>query len=142
MYDIEDFFIEDDPYDSKEERENKIIKLLKKAEFFVEATSTESFFLWKENDRNKWVKWEQVRILYPIVVGNIKGKDVLLHVGMAKLDGHSVCFYEYGGYYICPNMCEDWLQKRFQPKWDNGTRLAYTNAMNFHFCVSHCRGER
>jgi hypothetical protein len=134
----EDFYIDDNPYDSDKEYEEKIIKLISRAEFFVEATSTEQHFLWAENDREKRLQWEQVRVFYFIKVGRVDGKDVLAEVGMAKLNGHPVCFYYFAGHYWCRDMVEKWLQKRFQPRWDSGSRLAYTDAMNFHHCIHHC----
>ena len=123
---------------------------LARAEFVVEATDYERLCLWLEwadeadnlgSQRFPRIPWEQDSLGYMKQVGELAGHPVNVCLTFARINGKQVAFWEAVSNVIDHAMIEAWLKTQASPRWDSGTRLAYTNAMNFHHCIEHCRGE-
>ncbi len=124
---------------------------LTRAEFFVEIGGNDYANLWREfsrgsravHDGNALTRlhWQEDHRGFIVTVGTVLGYPVNISIRFARLDGHYVCFWEPCSMVVHYQLCEDWLKKRYSPRWDNGHRLAYTDAMNFHHCLDYCRGE-
>lgn len=111
---------------------------LEQSVFFVEATSEEQFFLWKENKNI----WEQDYAGFLWTIGNVKDDPELpitVSFSFNFIYGQRVCFYYTSGRYNDSVMVEEFLKEKYPVKWDSGTRIAYTNAANFHHAVNHCK---
>jgi hypothetical protein len=121
------------------------IEKLKTCVFFIEATHFEQFTLWKQNNDNTWdnqIEWEQDLAGFGTTIGYInENKDlpVVVQFFFAKLNGHRVCFYEATSRYVDHTLVEQYIDKNFPVKWDNGTRRALTDANNFHHAIDCCR---
>lgn len=127
--------------------ETTLEQRLTKTVFAVEATSTEQFFLWRENahespDRPKGyvpVFWQQVNPGYMETIGHIGKRPVCVCCQWVILDGQWVMFYDCTSQVADHAMVDKWLNKVFKRKWDNGTRYAQCDAMNFGHCLAAVR---
>src|SRR5688500_18430890 len=111
----------------------QFMKELNNVVFFVEATSYEALCLWEE--LNHKCKWEQC-MGYSFHIGNVKDDpDMPIQVSFMinKIYGKEVAFYEATSRYVDHTMVENWIKKHHPVKYDNGTRWAITDAMNFPF---------
>lgn len=126
---------------------------LSKAEFFVEADSFARLELWsrfsEEGGRFTMhvpeyprVKWEQDSVSFSVTVGWHGKYPVNVVFTGAWLNGKLVVFYDAVSQVTDSQMVEDWIKARANPRWDNGTRPVFTDAMNFHHCLQHIRGNR
>lgn len=89
-------------------------------------------------DKNK-VEWvEDCRGAF-YQTGELDGRPVCTNFFWAKLDGHLIVFYDNTSQVVDTVQVEQWLNKNCWPKWDNGTRIAITNADNFHHVINHIR---
>ena len=103
--------------------------------FFIEATSFEQYSLWLQHKSE--VVWEQISEGFWMKIGEIgRGKPVCLSFSFAKIYGKKICFYDVTSRYSDSKMVENFLVETHPVKWDNGTRRAMTNAMNFHHVIS------
>jgi len=117
--------------------------------FLVEATSYEHLCLWREyaedSDRPRAsnpVLWRQENEGRLITVGSLAGMPVTLSVKWDIINNIRVMFYDSPSVVTDMRMIERWLDENTNcPKWDNGTRLARCDAMNFHLCL-HAIEER
>lgn len=74
------------------------------------------------------------------VIGKInKNKPVCVSFSFAKIYGKRICFYYSSGRYSDSVMVENFIESNYSVKWDNGTRRAMTDAMNFHHAIDACR---
>ena len=112
-------------------------KLFEDVFFLVEATDAERFFLWKENDESKRVSWEDIMRGYSIQIGTLDKRPVMVTIFYAMLNGKKIMFYEGTSQVVDHKMIELWIQhfSLNNIRWDNGTRWAHCNAMNFHHCL-------
>lgn len=117
-------------------------QMLQKTAFVVEATSFEQHCLWMQHsiDSNNRiyspVNWEQINPGWIVNVGELNNMPINILISWAKNDGCLVMFW-----YSCSRItdsvkAEEWINKSFNGKWDNKTRDAITNAMNFHHCIN------
>lgn len=119
-----------------EDFENK----MKSSVFFIEANSFEQLSLWrswKDEWNYKHEDWEQDSTGHIIEVGRIsnhKNKPVCVSFRFAKLFGQRVCFYNVCSNFSDYQMVENWIKT-----YDNGRRVAKTDAMNFHHAVHECK---
>lgn len=127
-----------DPFFNEQERK------LKETVFFIETTSCERQFLWEENQRCKGqdhhVDWKQDMMGFWQTIGHVNGRKhqpVCVSFSFALLNGKRVCFYEVTSRFSDSVMVEEFIEKRYPVKWDNGTRRAMTDAMNFHHVIDH-----
>jgi len=117
---------------------------LRQTLFVVEATSFETHMLWQEHasgstNRQKIFKprrWEQVNPGWSVTVGELDGRPVCVSMMWNRVDGHLVMFWEPTSQVVDHIQIDAWLGKHFDGKWDNGTRDATCNAMNFHHCLN------
>lgn len=110
---------------------------LKSAVFFIEATSYEQLCLWRENHQQ--TNWEEDRCGVLHQIGNLgQGKPICVSFTFAKIYGKRICFYEATSRYVDHEMVEEYLEKNYPVGWDNGTRRAMTDAMNFHLAIDAC----
>jgi hypothetical protein len=123
-------------YDEKE-------KKLKESVFFVEANSYESLSLWREfKEQYGEQNWVQDNMGFSQTIGFLNGdrdKPVVVSFFFNSLFGQRVCFYEATSRYVDHTMVEDYIKAIYQKKYDNDTRNAMTDAMNFHHAVHHCK---
>ena len=132
---------------------------LKKVKFFVEADSFAQSTLWKEfsvqgrqfiqrtrGEDEIRVSWDQETRGFNLTIGEIKvGRDRLpinISFSFATINGIYICFYEGISQLVHHAMIEDFLHTLYPVKYDKGTRLAYTNASNFHHCLHFCKEEK
>lgn len=118
---------------------------LKKTAFIVEATSFEQHCLWAQHavesphyPKYPKVTWEQMHG-WVIQVGKLGKRPVCISASWVKIDGFMVMFW-----YECSQVTdrlksEAWIGKYFSGTWDNGSRLAECDAMNFHHCLDALR---
>ena len=115
---------------------------LRESVFFIKANSFEQFMLWKEH--HEQIEWEEDNRGFWEKIGCI-GEDIKKPVCVsfmfAKLYGKWVCFYYTSSRYNDSEMVDNWIIERYPIKWDNGTRSAMTNAMNFHHAVDCCKNS-
>lgn len=119
---------------------------LKRTDFFVEANSNERMWLWNEyynknNDKDK-LEWVQDNAGCNITVGYIKNDKkmpVCVSFSFYAISDKYVCFYEVTSRYADYTMVEDWIEKNYPVKYDNGSRRAMTDAGNFHSCYNFCK---
>lgn len=105
---------------------------MNKAEFFVEANSNEVLNLWSEY-KDK-LHWQQGRAGFWQKIGTVGGdenKPVCVSFNFDTLNGKLICFYDATSRFVDTKMIEDYI-KSFNKKYDNGTRWALIDAMNFH----------
>lgn len=115
-------------------------KRFKSTVFCVEADSFARYALWKEQkEHNKTVRWEQDSIGISPRIGEYAGYPIALEICWVKINGRLVLFYEQCSQFQFHPLSEEWLKLRCDPKWDNGTRSAFTDANNFHHVLHHIR---
>jgi len=113
---------------------------LKKTVFFIEATSCEQFYLWKEYHEK--IDWEEDNMGFWEQIGCIGGdieKPVCVSFTFAKIYGKIICFYDVTSRYSDSVMVENWIEENYPVKWDNGSRKAMTDAINFHHAINCCK---
>jgi hypothetical protein len=94
--------------------------------------------LWKEF--HEQVDWQEDNMGFYQVIGKInKNKPVCVSFSFAKIYGKRICFYYSSGRYSDSVMVENFIESNYSVKWDNGTRRAMTDAMNFHHAIDACR---
>lgn len=115
----------------------KFEEKLKDTKFFVEATSFETFSLWLQNkDR---CQWDNDNFGSVIPIGTVgKNKQVWVSFMFVFINNHRVCFYETTSRYNDTEMVENWIKTNYPVKWDSDSRIAMTNADNFHHVLNHC----
>jgi hypothetical protein len=103
---------------------------LKETIFVVEATNFERFMLWKEwHDR---IEWEQGNTGKLIQIGELDNRPVCASCQVDMLNTYKILFIDMTSQVRDTVMLEEWLDKYCSPRWSKGTRLARTNASNFH----------
>jgi len=113
---------------------------LKSSLFFIKANSFEQHCLWKEYKDE--INWEEDKRGFVERIGYIdedKNKQVLLLFTFAKIYGKRICFFEVLSRYSDSLMVEAYFTRNYPVKWDNGTRNAFTDAMNFHLVINACK---
>jgi len=110
---------------------------LKTSVFFVEATRCEQLYIWSEWKER--LKWKEDGSGVGICIGHInkqKTKPVWVSFGFAELNGKRICFYDVTSRFCDHTMVEDYIKSKYPVKYDNGTRTAMCDAMNFHLCAN------
>jgi hypothetical protein len=133
---------------------------LKKVRFFIEGDSFAVHTLWKEYstdymekcekrfDYNREVKlqWEQVSSGFMLTIDEVtfnrKKYPLCIECSFAFVDSFLICFYNGCSMVTHHGMVEDFLRERFPIKYDHNSRLAYTNATNFHHVLQFAKTER
>lgn len=109
--------------------------------FFIEANSFEQLMLWKEHKDE--TNWKEDSSGFYRQIGNIdKGKPVTVSFNFAEIYGKRICFYYVSSRYADYTMVEDWFKENYPVKYDGDSRLAMTDAMNFHHAIGCCRDNR
>lgn len=124
---------------------------LKKTFFVVEATSFEQSILWEKysEEAAKFdisrvtgnllcagtrLSWKQVNPGWLVTVGHIKKRPCCISTSWCNINGKLVMFW-YGCSQVTDSVAaEEWIKKHFKGTWDKGTRIACTDAQNFHHC--------
>lgn len=117
--------------------------------FLVEATSTEHHMLWCDRfykpvaDFTSVKSWKQEGRGLMITIGEIDERPICVDIQWDWIEGKRVMFYYGCSQLVDHKMIEDWLKYWTLDKirWDNGTRWAHCNAMNFHHCLDAVKGE-
>jgi hypothetical protein len=129
----------------------------KDTEFVVEADSYSQHELWynfhapSKNEiegrdygvfipNESKVEWEQDNCGTMYQTGILAKRPVCTTFLWVKLDGHRIVFYENTSQVVDTVQVEKWLNKHCCPRWDKGTRIARTNASNFHHVIHHVKG--
>jgi hypothetical protein len=124
---------------------------LRIAEFVVEASSFERQALWEgwakdasglsgvsvRPNRDR-IDWRDQSRGWLEQVGELDARPVNISLSIAWLNGHPVLFYEAVSQVVDWKRIEAWFRERCWPLWDNGTRRAHCDAMNFHHCLEVC----
>jgi hypothetical protein len=110
---------------------------LNKAEFIVEATDDERFFLWQEHVHHgqcKYVKsWKQEYLGFWQQIGVIDNRPICISISFATIGGIYVMFANMTSQLQDFKMMEEWLEKYCPAYADR--RNNTTDAMNFgHLC--------
>ncbi len=130
--------------------EEQLQKRLKETQFVVEATSCEIQMLWErwsdeslyQNPSDYRLRFDHLNPGYMATIGHINRLPVVMTLFWHSINGVLVMFWEATSRVVDYDMCRAWLNKNCAPTWDNGTRLAHTNATNFHNVVSFIREGR
>jgi len=121
--------LKNDPSTNKDIKEEKI----KTSIFFVEANSFEELCLWREYSQE--VVWEQDTAGFCQIIGFIgnrkKKRIVNVSFSFAVINGQLICFYDPISRFVDHKMVEKFLDKYYPVKYDNNSRRAITDAMNF-----------
>lgn len=116
---------------------------LKTSVFFIEATSCEQFYLWKE--WNKECNWQEDNFGHSQIIGFLdkkkKVKPINISFSFAKIFGKRICFYTAISRFIDQELIREWLDKNYPVMWDNGKRRAIADAQNFHLAVDRCKNQ-
>lgn len=118
---------------SQETAESRLAETM----FIVEATSFEQHMLWEMN--HKKLKWEQVSQGWLVTVGKLDDRPCCITTSWARIDGQLVMFYEQCSQVTDCLQTYEWIHKHFNGTWDNGRRVASTDANNFHLCLDAVR---
>lgn len=125
----------------------EIKQRLRDTKFVVEASSSEQQFLWEHYckeamysipQRNKY-DWKQLNPGWSETVGHISGRPIVVGINWAEVNGVLVMFWEGISQLVDYAMIDYWIRSVCSPTWDKGTRLAHTDAMNFHHVLSYIR---
>ena len=111
--------------------------------FFIEANSFEQFSLWREYHDH--CEWEEDNMGFFQKIGEIAEDDrmpVYVEYHFVKIYGKRICFYHCTSRFCDHTMVEDYIKNNYSVKWDNNTRLAMTDAMNFHLAIDRCKNEK
>ena len=120
---------------------------LKRTVFIVEANSFECLCLWRDHAKQNrdprpdmtQQDWEQINSGWMVTVGKVGKRPVCIDVRWYKIDGCLVMFYDACSQVVDHRQVEAWLRKNFTNKYDNDTRWAQCDAMNFGHCLSAIR---
>lgn len=137
--------------------DDEIEQRMRRTVAVVQATSTEQFFLWKEWAKDSgWddldyikrggtphpkLKWEQMNPGSWLTIGHVNKMPVCISLTWNRIEGQVVLFWEMTSQVVDYRMGEKYLEKVLDPwpKYDNGSRHASSDAMNFHNMVSAIR---
>jgi hypothetical protein len=108
-------------------------ELLVATKFAVEATGFERHMLWR--DHHERISWEGNPAGYGVQLGLIGDMPVMLSATFQAIEGHVVLFYHPTSQLVDHRMIDAWLNENVLAKWDKGTRIAQTDAMNFSHCL-------
>jgi hypothetical protein len=137
--------------------DEELDKRMSKVKFFIEADSFAQHELWGKwaNDALKFMgkhpdhellDWQQDHSGFSLTIDEIKYKretfPIVVSCSFATLNGQYVCFYYGCSMLVHHEIIEDFLKTNWPVKYDKGTRLAFTNASNFHNCAHFCQEER
>jgi len=131
--------------------EIKPMEQLKKVKFFVEANSFEQQQLWydyyfKDGVEKKINSWKQESSGFSLTLDNIKIKrkswPIVVSFNFATINDIYICFYYATSVVVHHGIIEKILHTNYPIKYDKGTRLAYTDASNFHNVYHYCIKER
>lgn len=100
--------------------------------FFIEANDFERSQLWLQY--NKDVQWKPDSGLI-CTIGHINQRPICVSVTFDILNGKRVMFYYGCSQLVDHEMIDEWLDHNVKAKWDNMTRRAHCDAMNFHHCL-------
>lgn len=109
-------------------------------DFVLEANSCETLYLWRECQDND-ISWVQDNSGLSVDIGEFGDMPVNISVFWNTIDGLLVLFWDPISMVVHHDMIEKWFDKNCNPMYDNGTRRARTNAMNFHH-VLHAAEDR
>lgn len=118
-------------------------ELFKDVVFIVEANSFEKLCLWLDHwhePRKGYLKvesWEDDCGGWFINIGEINGRQINISIFHSYINGKKVMFYECVSQLVDHKMVEEWLKHYSFDKirWDNNSRWAHCDAMNFHHCI-------
>jgi hypothetical protein len=127
---------------NKEENNIQAEEKITTSVFFIEANSYETLSLWKEFAKE--TKWEQDNLGFYQKIGcidNDENKPIFVSFMFVKIFGKRICFYETTSRYNDSVLVENWIKTNYPVKWDNNSRTAMTNAMNFHHAIDCCKND-
>ncbi len=116
-------------------------ELFKDVVFLVEATAYERHVLWNDYyNKPKYEifvrDWKQICMGRVVQIGTCNKRPVCVDISWAILDGKKVMFYYGISQVVDWEMIDKWMRHFSKGiKWDNGTRWAHCDAMNFHHCL-------
>lgn len=127
---------------TEKQLEKEFQEKLDETVFLVEATNFEQFALWKmwspKSDTQCYKRldsWEQDQCGQWFTIGHLDNRPICISVTWAILNGKRVMFWDMTSQLQDYKMAEDFWEKHFHGKWDNGRRKAMEDANNFHLCV-------
>lgn len=117
--------------------------LLRDAVFVVEASSYERQNLWERFAKeaadlspssSPRIDWNDCGHGWVIEVGTLDNRPVVMSIFGSLLNGKPVVFYDVHSQVVDWAQIEAWFKENCWPKWDNNSRRAHCDAMNFHHC--------
>lgn len=113
---------------------------LRDTKFVVEATSCECQFLWEwwsedalyRDSPHRRVSWEQLNPGWFETVGHCGDSPICVNVWWNRINGVLVMFWEATSELVDFKIVRAWIEKQCSPRWAGETRLAHTDANNFH----------
>lgn len=113
--------------------ENPVNLWLDETRFLVEATDFERLILWERwHETHSWVQDYKG---YWIEVGQVLDMPVGINLTWVLINGHRVLFYQGVSRMLDYEMIQNWLRAHYPIFWDQETRWAHCDAMNFHLCM-------
>lgn len=122
---------------------------LLRVEFFVEADTYETWMLRGEVKRmnqeqvregnNSQYTWIEETGGFCVVIGYLVKRPVTLHFRFHTINWHFISFWESPSEVTDLAMLREWFKRNGLQPVSRG-RSAFCNAMNFHWCLSHCTG--
>ena len=119
-------------------------QLLEETTFIVEATSQEQYWIWQEwsmeschrvvKPENAIKEWKQING-WMIQIGKLDNRPCCISVQFVRIDGQLVMFWYQCSQVTDTLQAEAWLHKHFKGTWDEGSRIAWCDAANFHHCM-------
>ncbi len=118
--------------------------------FIVEATSFERMSLWAHHSEDAVYplynprrgvpaysqhKWEDIPNGYGVTVNPSGKRPVCILLTWVRIDGQLVMFWEGCSKLVDYNLIDKWLEEHFKGTYDNNTRRAECDAMNFGQCL-------
>lgn len=115
--------------------------------FVVEATSCEVQMLWERHsidamfarpETNRY-KFEQLNPGFIETIGHLDNRQVNVEMFWHRINGVLVMYVNSVSQVVDHKMIEEWLKKKCSPRWCGGSRLAHTDASNFHHVLDYVR---
>lgn len=124
-----------------------IVDKIDRSFYFVQATSDEQFFLWKQYANNSdnrdpglkrhWVEWKQENPGHIIEIGQLDKRPVVVSMFWINIEGRRVCFYESTSQVVDWVRIDEFIkacikrtgQHKKQDRWP------HCDAMNFGHCI-------
>ena len=117
----------------KEEAYKQVQDKLDATEFVIEANSFEHLRLW-ERLHNTY-EWNDDGLGYLETVGTLDDMPVCISLRWSTVNGMRMLFWHPTSTVVDHRLIDKFFEEKCNPKYDNGSRRANTDSMNFHHAI-------